>query len=151
MNIFNRDFRDFLEALNKHNVEYLLVGGYAVILHGYMRSTGDMDIWVNPTRENYVKLILAFRYFGLPEEAISEEQFLDTDRYDVFTFGISPTAIDLMTKVKGLEFEQSYQNSEIKETQGIDIPLLSYEALIQTKKSAGRLKDQADIEYLEQE
>ncbi len=151
MNIFNRDFIDFLEALNKHNVEYLLVGGYAVILHGYMRSTGDMDIWVNPTRENYVKLILAFRYFGLPAEAITEEQFLDTDRYDVFTFGISPTAIDLMTKVKGLEFEQSYQNSEIKETQGIDIPLLSYEALIQTKKSAGRLKDQADIEYLEQE
>ncbi|GAA0526299.1 hypothetical protein LX66_0460 [Chitinophaga japonensis] len=59
-NIFNDDFRDFIQALNNHNVEYIVVGGYAVILHGYRRPTGDMDIWVNPTRENYEKLVKAF-------------------------------------------------------------------------------------------
>ncbi|SHL65976.1 hypothetical protein SAMN05444266_104307 [Chitinophaga jiangningensis] len=65
--IFNDDFRDFIQALNNHNVEYILVGGYAVILHGYRRVTGDMDIWVNRTKENYLKLAEAFMEFGLWE------------------------------------------------------------------------------------
>jgi len=65
-NIFNDDFRDFIQALNNNEVEYLLVGGYAVILHGYRRVTGDMDIWVNRTKENYSRLTKAFLEFGLP-------------------------------------------------------------------------------------
>ncbi len=64
--IFNNDFRDFIQAMNNHNVDYILVGGYAVILHGYRRVTGDMDIWVKRTNENYSKLSLAFAEFGLP-------------------------------------------------------------------------------------
>ena len=65
-NIFNKDFQDFIKALNECNVEYILVGGYAVILHGYSRTTGDMDIWVNRNENNYDKLGLAFAKFGMP-------------------------------------------------------------------------------------
>lgn len=65
-NIFNEDFRDFLSALHKHHVRYILVGGFAVILHGYSRTTGDMDIWVERTRENYLRLKKAFDDFGMP-------------------------------------------------------------------------------------
>jgi len=60
VNIFNEDFQDFLKALNANEVEYMLIGGYAVIAHGYHRTTGDMDIWVNKTSENYQKLLSAF-------------------------------------------------------------------------------------------
>ena len=65
-NIFNDDFRDFIQALNNNGVEYILVGGYAVILHGYRRVTGDMDIWVDRTKENYSRLTKAFDEFALP-------------------------------------------------------------------------------------
>jgi len=65
-NIFNDDFQDFLKALNEYQVEYILVGGYSVILHGYSRTTGDLDIWVKKTKENYIKIALAFRRFGMP-------------------------------------------------------------------------------------
>jgi len=72
--IFNEDFQDFLKALLKANVDFILVGGYAVILHGYSRTTGDMDVWVDRTQTNYKKLTLAFQYFGMPV-------FDMTDRY----------------------------------------------------------------------
>ena len=65
-NIFNTDFVEFINSLNNHQVEYLLVGGYSVIIHGYPRTTGDLDIWVNQTTENYGRLKLAFGEFGLP-------------------------------------------------------------------------------------
>jgi len=74
MDIFNPDFRDFLLSLSKVDVEYILVGGYAVILRGYSRSTGDMDIWVNKTEDNFEKLQLAFQDFGLPAEAINKKR-----------------------------------------------------------------------------
>ncbi|WP_315823973.1 hypothetical protein [Paraflavitalea speifideaquila] len=79
-NIFNDDFRDFIQAMNNHNVEYILVGGYAVILHGYRRVTGDMDIWVKRTQDNYSKLTHAFAEFRLPLFDMTEEKFLDAKK-----------------------------------------------------------------------
>ena len=149
--IFNKDFLDFLASLNDCNVRYLLVGGYAVILHGYNRSTGDLDVWVQPTLENFFKLTNSFQKFGLPTEAISKDQFLDSNGYDVFTFGISPVAIDIMTHVKGLEFDFCYKNAVSYETDSLIIPLIHYNQLIESKKNVGRLKDLSDIENLEQE
>jgi hypothetical protein len=101
-NLFNPDFRDFLKALHLHKVDYLLVGGYAVILHGYERVTADMDIWVRCTSENYKKIVLAFRTFGLSLFDMTLENFLNTEKWDVFRFGRKPVAIDIMTKIKGL-------------------------------------------------
>lgn len=65
-NILNEDFKDFIKAFDENDVEYILVGGYAVIMHGYNRTTGDMDIWVNRTKENYQKVVTAFMDFGMP-------------------------------------------------------------------------------------
>lgn len=94
--IFNDDFRNFIQALNNNNVEYILVGGYAVILHGYRRATGDMDIWVNRTKENYSKLTGAFLQFGLPVFDMTEEKFLNADTADVFSYGRPPVSIDII-------------------------------------------------------
>ena len=82
-NLFNIDFLEFLQLLDKHDVDYLLVGGYAVILHGYGRSTGDMDLWINQTVENYNKLQLVYKDFGAPIFSIEDfesgvKKFLDS-------------------------------------------------------------------------
>src|SRR6478752_3170163 len=109
--IFNDDFRDFIQALNEQKVEYILVGGYAVILHGYRRVTGDMDIWVNRTKENYSKLVKAFSQFGLSVFDMTEAKFLDIKSADVFSFGRPPVSIDILTRLKGVEFDEAFSRA----------------------------------------
>jgi hypothetical protein len=147
-NIFNDDFRDFLSALNQQEVRYLLVGGFAVILHGYSRTTGDMDIWVERTPENYLRIKQAFLQFGMPVFDMTENNFLSHPNWDVFTFGIPPVAIDLMVKVKGLDFETCFFNSQLFEGDDLKIRTISLNDLLQAKKMAGRAKDINDLENL---
>lgn len=147
-NIFNDDFKDFIKALNNNKVEYILVEGYAVILHGYNRTTGDMDIWVNQTKENYQKIVKSFHEFGMPVFDMTEENFLKNNDFDVFSFGVPPVSIDLMTKTKGLEFSKCYEKGEVYDLEGIQIKVLHFNDLIKAKKAANRLKDQNDIEHL---
>lgn len=147
-NIFYQDFRDFIEELNKYEVEYLLVGGYSVIFHGYSRTTGDMDLWVNCKEENYNKLLLSFKQFGLSTFEMTKENFLNVEKYDVFTFGNPPVCIDIMTKVKGLNFEEAYKKAVIFEDDNLKIKVISYNDLIEAKKSSNRLKDIDDINNL---
>ena len=92
--LFNRDFLDFIDALNKAQVEYMLVGGYAVVLHGYIRSTADMDVWVNKTSANYEKLMKAFKLFGAP--LFSEQEFLG-EKFDVWGIGKEPNRIEILS------------------------------------------------------
>ena len=113
-NIFNQDFQDFIRSLNEADVNYVLVGGYAVILHGYNRSTGDLDIWVEQTEENYYKLVKAFQLFGMPVFKMTKNNFLGNAEMDVFTFGRPPVSIDIMLSVKGLDFEEVFQCLEKK-------------------------------------
>ena len=147
-NIFNDDFRDFIDALNKNEVEYLLVGGYAVILNGYRRTTGDMDIWINVTPENYRRLIKAFLNFGLPTVDITEENFLNNNEIEVFTYGLPPVSIDILKVVKGCIFEEAYKLRSLYEEKGLLIRFIHLNTLIQAKKAAGRFKDLDDIEKL---
>ena len=147
-NIFNADFQEFIEELNKSKVEYILVGGYSVIVHGYNRTTGDLDVWVNPTKSNYVKLISACSSFGLMLDDLTEDNFLKNDDLDVFTFGRPPVSIDIMTKVKGLTFKETYELAQIAEIDGVKTRVIHKNHLIQAKKAAGRPKDQDDIEHL---
>lgn len=147
-NIFNDDFRDFIDALNKHKVEYLLVGGYAVILNGYRRTTGDMDIWVNVTPENHKKLIKAYLSFGLPVSDITEENFLNNTEIEVFTYGMPPVSIDIMKFVKGCEFREAYELSNTFIENDLQIRFIHVNTLIQAKKASGRYKDLDDIEKL---
>lgn len=147
-NVFNDDFRDFIIALNKHDVQYILVGGYAVILHGYRRVTGDMDIWVNRTKDNYIKITLAFAEFGLPLFDMTEENFMDLETADVFSFGRPPVSIDILTKLKGVEFEDAFSQAQIFNEEGLMIRFIHLNNLIQAKKAAGRHKDLDDLEKL---
>lgn len=144
-NIFNSDFAEFISLLEKHKVEYILVGGYSVVLHGYPRTTGDMDIWVRPSKENYHKLGNCFFDFGLP--LMPQELFL-SESVDVFTYGRPPQAIDVMTKCKGLEFDAAFVKSKMVQVDDLQIRLISYSDLIIAKKSAGRHKDLNDLEHL---
>ncbi len=147
-NIFNDDFRDFILALNNHEVEYILVGGFSVILHGYSRVTGDMDVWVERTELNYFKLLKAFNEFKMSIADMSKENFMNHPSWDVFKFGRKPVAIDIMTKIKGLDFNECFQTSEIKNIDGLIIRTLHINDLIKAKKASGRFKDLDDIDQL---
>ncbi len=146
--IFNPDFQDFILALNKAHVRYILVGGYAVILHGYNRTTGDMDIWVERSEANYLKLLEAFHLFGMSTFDMSLQNFLDPSAYDVFTFGVPPVSIDIMLDVKGLSFPEVYSRSTSHEVDDIQIRLIDRASLIEAKHAAGRFRDMDDIEHL---
>lgn len=147
-NIFNEDFKDFLKALNAAKVEYILVGGYSVILHGYARTTGDMDIWANRTIKNYKKLLKAFEKFKMPVFDMTEENFLHHNEWDVFSFGRKPNRIDIMVQVKGLDFKIAFLQSKVFVIEKIKIRTVRFEDLLQAKKAAGRFKDLDDIEQL---
>ena len=149
INLFNDDFKDFIQALNNQNVEYILIGGYSVILHGYSRTTGDLDIWVNKTQSNYLKMEKAFNEFGIPADAIGLNRFLNHKEYDVFSFGRSPVLIDIVTEIQGVKFEEAYKAFEKIEVQGIQVNLIHINHLKQTKKATGRFKDLDDLENLE--
>ncbi len=144
-NLFNNDFLDFLELLGKHNVDYLLVGGYAVILHGYGRSTGDLDLWINQNSENYNKLQKVYNDFGAP--IFSFEDF-ESEKYDVWSIGVEPRKIEILTKVSGLNFEESLRNCKWLDLEKFKVPYIDFDDLIKNKRTTGRLKDLADIEQL---
>ncbi len=148
-NIFHEDFRDFLNALNKAEVRYILVGGYSVVLHGYSRTTGDMDIWMERTSENYERICKAFQIFGMPLFDMTESNFLSHPSWDVFTFGTPPVAIDIMVKIEGLNFEDIFQKAIYFEDDDLKIRTINRNDLIAAKKIAGRAKDINDLENLE--
>lgn len=144
-NLFNRDFQDFIQSLNNNDVKYLLVGGYAVILHGYIRSTADMDIWVRKTKENFEKLNKALYEFGAP--SIPKNEFLG-NQFDVWGIGKEPNRIEIMSEVKGLKFDAAYKESLIFEQENLKIKYIDFAHLLKTKNATGRFKDKNDIEHL---
>lgn len=147
--IFESDFKDFIAALNFSATEYIIVGGYAVILHGYYRTTNDLDIWVNKTSENYIKLRKAFAIFGMPVFDMTLENFMG-DEFDVFSMGRMPFQIDIITKLKGVEFADAIAQVEQKELEGLKVNFLHLTDLIKAKTASGRYKDLDDIEKLTQ-
>jgi hypothetical protein len=151
VDIFQDDFRDFIQALNDNQVSYLVVGGFAVILYGHARVTGDMDVWVERTEDNYRRLVRAFHQFHMPVFDMTKENFLTHEEWDVFKFGRKPVAIDIMTKVKSLDFKSCYALSKEFDDGDLKIRTLHLNHLLQAKKEAGRLKDLDDIDQLTKE
>ncbi|TFF33537.1 DUF6036 family nucleotidyltransferase [Mucilaginibacter psychrotolerans] len=147
-NIFKDDFKDFVKALNFNKVRYILVGGFSVVLHGYERTTGDMDIWVDRTADNYKRLKMAFLHFGMPVFSMTEDVFLHDPEHDVFTFGRPPTAIDIMIEVLGMNFDECFRNATFFQREGIKVRTIHINDLITAKKASGRHKDLDDIENL---
>lgn len=147
-NIFNPDFREFLSALNKAEVRYVLVGGYSVIIHGYPRTTGDMDIWVDRTPENYQRLQFAFQIFGMPVFDMTSDNFLNHKTWNVFTFGIPPVAIDIMVELEDFSFEDIFSRAVWFEDTDVRVWVIHKHDLIDAKRKTGRTKDLNDLENL---
>ena len=148
VSIFNDDFRDFIGALNGAGVRYMLLGGYAVILHGYDRTTGDMDVWVERTPENYQRLAAAFSAFGMPTFDMTADNFLDSSRMDVVSFGVPPTSIEILTNPMGVDSANRYPRSIWYEHEGLSIRLIARDDLT-AERAVGRPRDLDDIGRLE--
>lgn len=149
MNIFLESHKKFLSLLIKHQVEFLLIGGYAVIVYGYERGTSDMDLWLNPTNENKGHFINALREYGISENSLDVLWTFDfTGDAKVFNIGDKPNKIDFLTKVQGLKFEEAYPQKKLIPLNDFQIPVIKYEHLILVKMIAGRPQDLADIDVL---
>ena len=148
-NVFNIDFLEFLELLDNHEVEYLLVGGYAVILHGYARSTGDMDLWIEPSNDNKLKLIDVLIEFEFDINGIEHIKKLDFTKHLAFHFWEEPERVDCLTKISNIDFNEAFNQKVIADIEGILVPIIQYKHLILSKLSTDRLKDKADVEELQ--
>lgn len=140
------DFKEFLQLLNTHGVEYLLVGGYAVGYHGYPRATVDMDIWVGSNPQNASRTVAAIREFGFDVEQLREELFLQANK--IVRMGEPPLRIDVMTSVSGVDFDTCYPQRISEVVDGVPINFINLENLKANKLAAGRHKDLDDLENL---
>ncbi|HHJ51008.1 MAG TPA: hypothetical protein ENJ88_08940 [Phaeodactylibacter sp.] len=143
----NKDFKEFIELLNEHDVKYLIIGGYAVNFHGYPRYTRDIDFWLWMTESNIKKLMQAIKDFGFGSLRLEIEDFMDPE--NIIQLGYEPYRIDLLVDVNGIDFEECYQKRVKARLDGTDVNFLSLQDLIEAKKKAGRLQDLADAEQLE--
>lgn len=147
-NIFNPDFVEFVQYLNKHETKYMLVGGYSVVLYGYPRTTGDMDIWVEKSSENYQRLLQVFADFQMPIFDMTEDNFLHNPEMNVFTFGRPPVAVEILTEISGVTFKEAYPNSNVVQVGELPIRVIDHNDLIKNKKASGRAKDLNDLENI---
>lgn len=139
---------EMLIALVDNKVDFLVVGGYAVIYHGYVRATGDMDIWLRPTNENKLKLVDVFRKLDFDPDGIKRIKERDFSEVVIFHIGNEPERIDFLSKVPGVNFEEAFKQRKSLIVKGRDIPFLHFNDLIASKLVANRLKDRADVEQL---
>lgn len=141
------DYRDLLKILNKHRVRYLIVGAYAVIYYTEPQYTKDLDVWIEPTLENAKRLYKALKEFGLPLKSVKLEDFTDKDLF--YQIGVVPVRVDIMMGIKGLEFEDSWENRIITNFERIKVNILGVNELIRSKEITGRNEDIKDIERLQ--
>lgn len=145
--VLNKDFKEFIELLNVHQIKYLVVGGYAVTIHGYPRYTNDIDIWIEIDKANAENLIETLIDFGFGSLSISADDFLKPDK--VIQLGYPPNRIDLLTSISGVEFEDCYPQRVFVEVDGLMVNFIDIDSLKINKKASGRHKDLNDLENLE--
>lgn len=145
--VLNKDFREFIVLLNAHNIKYLVVGGYAVTVHGYPRYTNDIDIWFLIDKSNAENLIKVLKDFGFGSLDITTDDFLNPNK--VIQLGYPPNRIDLLTSISGVEFEDCYPKRVTIDIAGIKIDFIDMDNLKKNKLATGRHKDLNDLENLE--
>ena len=145
MTTLPRDFKGFIELLNRNTVRYIIIGGYAVVYHGYVRSTNDIDIWVDMGRDNIKKVLKTLDDFGFSSLNIKEEDF---SANQILQLGYPPNRIDLITTPAGIDFETCWESKEQVFIDDITLNIIDLESLIKTKQATGRTRDLADIEEL---
>lgn len=142
----SQDFKEFITLLNAHKVEYLVVGGYAVAIHGFPITTGDIDFWVKPNSENSQRMINALIDSGFGSVDINVNDFLQKD--SVIQLGFPPNRIDIMTSVTGLDFDEAWREKKEINFEGEKINFISLHHLRINKKETGRDKDNLDLKNL---
>ncbi|HVH99103.1 MAG TPA: hypothetical protein VM869_10345 [Enhygromyxa sp.] len=143
----NNDFLDLLIELSAANARFMVVGGYAVGVHGHPRATKDLDIWVEPTLDNATRVIAALAAFRAPIGDLTAED-LATPGIG-FMMGVPPSRIDILTAIAGLEFGTAWSRRVTRKFGPVECPVLSLEDLIENKRAAGRPQDLADADELE--
>lgn len=141
-----KDFRDMLSALSEAEAEYLVVGAHALANHGFVRATGNLDLWINPTPENAQHVFRAPGVFGAPSW-ISLDDLMHSDR--IIQIGVVPMRIDLMTSLEGVTFAEAWPARVLTEVDGVQLPVLSREHLLINKRATGRPLDRVDADRLE--
>jgi hypothetical protein len=145
--MLNPDFKEFIASLNDNGVRYLVVGGYAVAVHGYPRYTKDIDIWVEMTADNASNILKALDQFGFGSLGVKASDFTVPDQ--MLQLGHQPGRIDILTTLPGVEFSDCYSARTVVEVDGISVNFIDLENLRKNKKATGRHQDLADLENLE--
>lgn len=145
----NPDFAEILSALSAAGAEYIVVGAFAVAAHGNPRATGDIDIWVRPTRENAERVLQALRAFGAPLFDLTIDDLVDEQT--VFQIGVAPVRIDILAGIDGVEFEDAWPRRVMAALGTESAPVLSLVDLAANKRAAGRPKDLVDLAWIESE
>lgn len=145
--LFNNDYRDMIECLQREGVEFMLVGGYAVALHGWPRTTFDIDFWIMANPQNAAAVMRALKAFGAPLMDLTEEDFHRPDM--VFQIGTEPQRIDILSAVSGVAYEDAASRALKMEVDGLTLKVISLDDLIANKRASGRPKDIVDALTLE--
>jgi hypothetical protein len=140
------DFLDLLQAFADAKVEYLLVGGYAVMFHGYPRATKDLDLWISATPANIQAVKRALAAFGAPAILLNTISFLDPQ--EIFFIGVAPLRIEVFTAIPGVDFAACYQQRVSTIISGVPLSLISLADLKQNKQASGRPRDLDDLQNL---
>lgn len=140
------DFKEFLKLLNSAEVEYLLIGGFAVGYYGYPRATNDIDVWVSRTESNAAKLVATLEEFGFGTSELKPELFQKPDC--IVRMGVPPMRVEILTSISGVEFDECYQTRLRGEIDGVAVDLIALEDLKKNKQASGRHKDLDDLEHL---
>jgi|SRR5436190_5420056 len=141
-----RDFKELLVLLNSHQVEFILVGAYALAFHGAPRFTGDMDVFVKPDAINSERVMAALTDFGFGSVGLSRNDFEKPDQ--VVQLGVPPVRIDLITGISGLSWNEVAAGAIVADLDGVPVRFISRHHFVINKRASGRKKDLADIEAL---
>jgi predicted nucleotidyltransferase len=141
-----QDFEDFVKLLNKHQVDYLIVGGYALAFHGKPRHTGDLDIWINSSESNAEKLVNVIQEFGLASLGLTKSDFMQKGY--VTQIGYPPLRIDILNTIDGVKFENAYPNKLLVDVNGIEVRYIGLKEFIENKTASGRSQDIADLKEI---
>lgn len=140
------NFADFLKSLNARSVDYLVVGGYAVGYHGFVRATGDLDVFVRISAQNAENLILAFKDFGFDLPELTAALFMEPGK--IIRIGVPPLRLEVMNEISGVSFEACFGRRIEEMIDGIRVCFIDRENLLLNKRATGRPKDLADIDAL---
>ncbi len=146
--MLNQDFREFIQSLNDNQVHYLVVGGYAVALHGHPRYTKDIDIWIEMSPDNAASVVKALKQFGFGSLGLQAADFLVPDQ--IVQFGNPPSRIEIFNTLPGVDFATCYPLRVQTEIDGVVVNFIDLDSLKRNKRAVGRLQDLADLENLEE-